>query len=147
MTQTIGNSSVRPNLRPVLWLAPLAGILSSLVNGLIWLMLRGAFDTIRVGPPGEEVPFWSGAIPLFSLVGAIGAGIVYTLIARFSRRPNRVFLWVASALLVLSFVMPLSLKSPPVSVFIGLELMHVIVFVFVLWLVPRRSDSQLASPD
>jgi hypothetical protein len=142
MTQTHLVTPAQPNLRPVLWAAPLAGVLSTLLNGLIWLTLRNAFDTIRVGPPGAEAPFWSGAIVLFSLVGAIGAGIVYALITRLTRSANRVFLWVAVVALLLSFSMPLSIKSPPASVFIGLELMHIIVFAFVLWLVPRRLQNK-----
>jgi hypothetical protein len=142
MTQTNPVISAPPNLRPVLWAAPLAGVFSSLVNGLIWLMLHSAFDTIRVGPPGAEAPFWSGAIVLFSVVGAIGAGIVYALLTRLTRSPNRVFLWVAVVTLLLSFSMPLSIKSPPTSVFIALELMHIVVFAFVLWLVPRRLQNK-----
>jgi hypothetical protein len=142
MTQTNSITSAQPSLRPVLWAAPLAGVLSSLVNGLIWLVLRSPFDTIRVGPPGAEAPFWSGAIVLFSLVGAIGAGIIYALLTRLTRSANRVFLWVAVVALLLSFSMPLSIKSPPASVFIGFELMHIVVFAFVLWLVPRRTDNK-----
>jgi Family of unknown function (DUF6069) len=142
MTQTNAVTSAQPNLRPVLWAAPLAGVLSTLVNGLIWLVLRGAFDTIRVGPPGAEAPFWSGAIVLFSLVGAIGAGIVYALLTRLTRSANRVFLWMSVVALLLSFTMPLSIKSPPAFVFLGLELMHLVVFAFVLWLVPRRLGSK-----
>jgi Family of unknown function (DUF6069) len=142
MTQTNSVISAQPNLRSVLWAALLAGVLSTLVNGLTWLTLRSDFDTIRVGAPSAEAPFWSGAIVLFSLVGAIGAGIVYALITRLTRSANRVFLWVAIVALLLSFLMPLSIKSPPASVFIGLELMHIVVFAFVLWLVPRRLDSE-----
>jgi hypothetical protein len=142
MTQTNSVISAQPNLRSVLWAALLAGVFSILINGLIWLVLRNAFDTIRVGPPGAEAPFWSGAIVLFSMVGAIGAGIVYALLTRLTRSANRVFLWVAVVALLLSFSMPLSIKSPPASVFIGLELMHIVVFAFVLWLVPRRLDSK-----
>jgi Family of unknown function (DUF6069) len=142
MTQTNSVISAQPNLRSVLWAALLAGVLSTLVNGLTWLTLRSDFDTIRVGAPGAEAPFWPGAIVLFSLVGAIGAGIVYALITRLTRSANRVFLWVAIVALLLSFLMPLSIKSPPASVFIGLELMHIVVFAFVLWLVPRRLDSE-----
>lgn len=111
MTQTGLDSSVRPNLHPVLWTARLAGVLSALVNIMIWLALRGKFDTIRVGPPGEEMPFWSGAVVLFSLVGALGAGVVYTLIARFIRVSNRAFLGVAVAVLLVSFVTPLSIRT------------------------------------
>ena len=138
MTQAVRTSSARPDLRPVLWTAPLAGVLSALVNALIWLALRGVFDTIRVGQPGEEMPFWPGAVVVFSLIGALGAGVVYALIARFTHVPNRVFLWAAVAVLLVSFVTPLSIRNPPVSVVAGLELMHVVVFVFVIWLVPRR---------
>ncbi len=138
MSQTIQGSLARPNLRHLLWAAPLAGVLSALVNALIWLALRGVFDTIRVGPPGEEMPFWPGAVVVFSLIGALGAGVVYALIARFTRVPNRVFLWVAVAVLLVSFVTPLSIRNPPASVVVALELMHVVVFALVMWLVPRR---------
>lgn len=58
MSQTIQSSLARPNLRSLLWAVPLAGVLSALVNALIWLALRSVFATIRVGPPGAEMPFW-----------------------------------------------------------------------------------------
>ena len=140
MSQIVQNTSSRSNLRPVLWAVPLAGVVSATVNMLIWFLLRGDFDLIRVGQPGQEMPFWSGAVILFSLVGALGAGIVYALISRFIRNPNQVFLWVAIAVLVLSFSMLFSIKNPPLSVVIGLELMHVVVFCFMLWFVPRRHE-------
>ena len=138
MTQTLEHSQTRPSLRPVLWTAPLAGVLASLVNILIWLALRGAFETIRVGPPGEEVPFWSGAVVLFSMVAALGAGAVHALISRLTRNPNRVFWWISVVVLLVSFLTPIGIKNPSVSVVFGLELMHVVAFAFVLWLVPRR---------
>lgn len=107
MTQTLEHSQTRPSLRPVLWTAPLAGVLASLVNILIWLALRGAFETIRVGPPGEEVPFWSGAVVLFSMVAALGAGAVHALISRLTRNPNRVFWWISVVVLLVSFLTPI----------------------------------------
>lgn len=91
MLQPVHDHSTRLNLRLVLAAALLAGVLGTLVNVLIWFMLRGEFETVLVGPPGEEVPFWSGAVVLFSLIGALGAGVVYALIARFTRAPNRAF--------------------------------------------------------
>lgn len=138
MTRLAGASSARPTLRSLLVGALLAGVLSSVVNVLLWLALRGDFGTIRVGPPGRQTPFPPSAIVLFSVVGALGAAAVYALIARLSRVPNRVFTWIAVAVLLLSFVTPLSLQNPPISVVLALELMHVVVFAFVLWLVPRR---------
>ena len=62
MSQIVQNTSSRSNLRPVLWAVPLAGVVSATVNMLIWFLLRGDFDLIRVGQPGQEMPFWSGAV-------------------------------------------------------------------------------------
>ena len=121
MLRTVHDHSARSHLRLVLGAALLGGVLSTLVNVLIWVVLRGEFDTVLVGPPGEEVPFWSGAVVLFSLIGALGAGVVYALIVRFTRAPNRVFVGVAVAVLLLSFLTPLSLRNSPVSVVVGLE--------------------------
>jgi chromate transport protein ChrA len=133
-------TTTRPslNLRPVLWAAPLAGVLGAIVNLLIWWILQGDFATIKVGPPGQEMPFWPGAVPLFSIVAALAAGVVYALIARFTRSANSLFLWVGIAVLLLSFASPLTIKNPPASVIIGLEAMHVVVFAFVMRLVPQR---------
>jgi Family of unknown function (DUF6069) len=133
-------TTTRPslNLRPVLWAAPLAGVLSSIVNLLIWWVLQGDFATIKVGPPGQEMPFWPGAVPLFSIVASLAAGIVYALIARFTPRANSLFLWTGTAVLLLSFATPLSIKNAPASVIIGLEAMHVVVFAFVMRLVPQQ---------
>jgi Family of unknown function (DUF6069) len=134
-------TTTRPsfNLRPLLWAAPLAGVLSSIVNLLIWWVLQSDFAAIKVGPPGQEMPFWYGAVPLFSIVASLVAGVVYALIARFTRSANSLFLWVGLAVLLLSFATPLSIKNAPASVIIGLEAMHLVVFAFVMRLVPQRS--------
>lgn len=57
MLHTVYDRSARLNLRLMLGTALLAGVLGTLVNVLIWFMLRGEFETVLVGPPGEEVPF------------------------------------------------------------------------------------------
>lgn len=136
MTTTTVSTAARPDLRPVLWAAPLAGALSALVNLVLYFAFRADFDTVRVGP--QQMAFSAPPVVLFSLVGAIGAGAVYALVARFARNPNRVFSIVAFVVLLLSFASPFSLQNPPATVFVALELMHVVVYGFVLWLVPRR---------
>lgn len=133
------NLSARPDLRPVLWAAPLAGVLAALVNVLIWWLARDAFTGLLVGPPDRRMPFAPGAIVVLSLAGALGAGMVYALLASFTRRPNAVFTWVALTVLLLSFATPLTLSAPPVAVVVALEAMHVVSAALVLWLVPRRT--------
>lgn len=79
-----------------------------------------------------------------STVAAVGATIVYGIIARYSRRPNRAFTVVAGVVFVLSFAMFLApdLSGAPLDVFVTLGVMHVIavaVTVGVLTRIPQRT--------
>ncbi len=85
------------------------------------------------------MPFSVVPVLGLSFIGALGAGVVYALIARLTRQPNRIFAVLALALLVASFVTPFSIPNVPVSVILILNLMHVVVYACVMALVPRRS--------
>lgn len=64
--------------------------------------------------------------PIFSsVVGTVGATTTLTIIARFTRRPIRIFRIVAAIVLVLSFTMPLGIAGAPLSYLAVVELMHV----------------------
>ncbi len=64
--------------------------------------------------------------PIFSsVVGTVGATTALAIIARFTRRPIRIFRIVAAIVLVLSFTMPLGIAGAPLSYLAVVELMHV----------------------
>lgn len=52
MIHTVHDRSARLNLRLVLAAALLAGVLGTLINVLIWFMLRGEFDAVLVRRSG-----------------------------------------------------------------------------------------------
>lgn len=93
---------------------------------------------------GQFGPLAVGPVVANSTIAAVGATIVYGIIARYSRRPNRVFTIVAGVVLVLSFAMFLApdLSGAPLEVFVTLGVMHVtatIVVVGVLTQIPQQN--------
>ena len=106
-----------------LWLVGLFAIIASvIVNAVIAiaaisLLLIPASSTQRVS--------------VFTVIGALGAVLVFALVARFSRRPIRLFRIIATVVLVLTFIPDLALFS-----FLGgaasvtvLLLMHVATYL------------------
>ncbi|WP_045235284.1 DUF6069 family protein [Deinococcus pimensis] len=132
MTTTV--LPARPNLRPVLWTAPLAGVLAAAVNVALFLLTRSLFDGVLVGP--QQMSITAGAVVVTSLVGALGAGVVYALLARSGRA--RLFPGVALAFLLLSLAGPLTAAGVPLAVKLTLCAMHVVTYAAVMLLVPRR---------
>lgn len=77
-----------------------------------YLLAREVFDVdflVRIGNSSgglELVPLV--AVIISTLVGAIGATVLFGVLARFVRRPLRAFQIIAVLLLVLSFMQPLT---------------------------------------
>jgi len=128
--------SSRSILSRLLWVSPLAMLVATVSN----LGLYSAAG--RLFP---EVSAWSGAGP-GQIVGAnivylIAGAIVFALVARFSSRPARHFLIIATVGLLLSLWLPLSAAfgygppgTPAASVVtaVTLSLMHVISFLITV---------------
>ena len=106
-----------------LWLVGLFAIIASvivdtvIVSAAISLLLISASFTQRVS--------------VFTGIGSLGAVLVFALVARFSRRPIRLFRIIATVVLVLTFIPDLALFS-----FLGgaasvtvLLLMHVATYL------------------
>ena len=106
-----------------------AGLLSLIVNLIILYFARSLapnFGPLSVAP----VCFWT-------ILGTIGAGVTFALIRRSSSNPNRIFLIVASIVLLLSFIPDYMTLHSSTAAFKGatpggaatLMLMHVVVAV------------------
>ena len=81
-------------------------------------------------------------VAISSVVGAIGAAVVFAVIGLFARRPVRLFRIVATVVLVLSFAMPATVPGVPVAMILSLEVMHVVawaVSVGLLTTLARRA--------
>ena len=117
----------RISFRRLLWVGPLAVLASVIANVLVSIT---AVALVGISPEFE--PLYLRPVIGFTAVGVLGAVIVFALVARFSRRPVRLFRRIALVVLLLSFVPDLSLlnASPyagtTVQSVIALMLMHVV---------------------
>jgi hypothetical protein len=121
----------------------LAVIAASAVNAII----RGVALAVVVS--GEFGPLGLGPVIASSAVAAVGATIVYGVIARYSDRPNRTFTLIAAVVLVLSFgsflAPPPMLAGAPLTVFTTLGVMHVAAAVAIVSVLTRTPNSEVSS--
>jgi hypothetical protein len=122
--------SKRISFRRLLWVGPLAVLASVIANVLV------SITTVAlVGISPEFEPLYLRPVIGFTVVGVLGAVLVFALVARFSRRPVRLFRRIALVVLLLSFMPDLSLlnASPyagtTVQSVIALMLMHVVAWL------------------
>ncbi len=81
-----------------------------------------------------------------SVIGTVGAAIVFAVIGLFARRPVRVFRIIAAVVLVLSFAMPATVPGVPVAMRITLGVMHLVawaVSVVVLTTLARKEEASV----
>jgi heme A synthase len=111
--------------------ALLAAIAAALANALVYFAASG-MGTISRGlllpSPMGVSPLTVGLVAITSVMGAIGAAIVFTIIGLFARHPVRLFRIVAAMVLVISFVMPATIPGVPVAMRLSLAVMHVVAW-------------------
>lgn len=93
---------------------------------------------------GQFGPLAVGPVVINSAAAAVGATVVYGIIARYSARPDRTFTYVAAAVLVLSFGMFLApdLAGAPASVYGTLAVMHVTAAAGIVAVLTQVSESE-----
>lgn len=122
----------------------LAVLLASAVNGLVRVIALTAAGVPLVFPLA-----W-GPVIASSVIGAIGATLVYGVIMRFSTRPNRTFTIIAAIVLLLSFAPTLNvylspppeLASTPWSVYATLGVMHVTAAAVIVGVLTRATNPE-----
>jgi hypothetical protein len=111
--------------RPLFVKGSVAVVIAVLANALV-VLGSGLFDIA----PGVD-PLTLPPVVLFSALGVAGATVVYGLTSRYAANPDRTFLRIAGAVLVLSFVPDIGLLvADPAATVPGvvlLMLMHVVV--------------------
>src|SRR5689334_21612227 len=96
----------RVSSRRLLWVGPLAIVAAVIANQIIRLIAVSLFNispefmALQVGPPF-----------MFTIMGVLGAIIVYAVVGRISRRPIRLFRVIALVVLVLSFIPDIGLLT------------------------------------
>ena len=84
--------------------ALLAALAAALANAVVYFAASGLgtiSQSVLLPSPMGLSPLTVGLVVITSVIGAIGAAIVFTLIGLFARRPVRLFRIVAAVVLVL----------------------------------------------
>ncbi len=117
----------------LLWAGPLAAVSAAIANTIVYVVAYG------LGAMPQDVvvegsgPITLGPVIFASVVGAVGAVVIFaivTLLAR--RRPIQTFNIVAAVALVLSFYTPFTIPEAPVAMVATLLLMHVVAGVVIV---------------
>ncbi len=98
-TQSSRDQGERVDFGRLLWVALLAIAAAVVANVLVRTVAVVLFD---VSP--EFPPLALGPTVVFTVVGVLGAVLVFALVARFARRPVRLFRRIALVVLLISFV-------------------------------------------
>jgi hypothetical protein len=114
----------------LLWVGLLAIVGAAVANALV-----GMVGVALPGVSPDFLPLRVGPVVSFTVVGVLGAVVVFALVARFSRRPAWLFRRIALGVLVVSLVPDLLLlvSSPfaetTVVAVAVLMVMHVVAWV------------------
>ena len=137
MTATASAQPTVP-LRGALTAGLTGGLVAAVVNAVIFFAAQGLNGGPLVVEAGASPqPLSLVAVLLFSVLPGLVAGLIYWILARFTRRPARWFLVLSALVLVGFFFGPLGAASGAVAVW-ALELMHVGTAAPILWALLRR---------
>jgi hypothetical protein len=141
-TVTSTQPAERVALNRLLWVGPLAILVATIANVVIQqiavavLQPDPAFMPLTLMPP-----------IIFTVVGVLGAVIVYALAGRFSRQPVRLFQRIALITLLVSFVpdimMAITGFNPGTTVanVVVLMLMHVVAWLIAVGMLTRLTQA------
>jgi hypothetical protein len=115
----------------------LAAATAAVANSLIYFAASALGfipESVLIPTAGGESPLTVGMVVITSVIGAVGAAIVFAGIGIFSRHPVKLFRIVAVVVLVLSFATPLTIPGAPVSMVLSMEVMHVAAWAMIVGL-------------
>lgn len=123
-----------------------AALAASVANALVLFVGLAALEFPPEFVGGPFGPLAAGPVVANSVVAAAGATLVYALVVRYAARPNRTFVAVAGAALVLSFAMFLApdLAGAPPRLFGLLAVMHVTAAVVIVGVLTRATNAETA---
>lgn len=118
------------------WMAALVAIVGSVIANLIVLYVIGPMVTT----PEHTLHALSVApVTMLTVIGAVGAIIVYALMKKFLRRPEQPFILVSVVVFLVSLIPDVMLFNGPMAASatwanVGtLMLMHAIAGVIIVW--------------
>jgi Family of unknown function (DUF6069) len=117
----------------LLWAGPLAAVAAAVANAIVY------FVASALGAMPQDVlvegsgPITLEPVVFASVIGAVGAVVVFAIVALLARRrPIQTFNIVAALALVLSFYTPFTIPDAPVAMVVALLLMHMVAAVVIV---------------
>jgi hypothetical protein len=125
-------------------------VAATFANVAFYLILKRFFGIQFVAPsqfpPPEVSPLPATDVIIFSAIFSIGAGVVFLIITNVTATPAPIFAGVSLVVLIISFVLPLRIPTPPIPMstkwsLVGMHVLGAAVLVPILILIgiPRHS--------
>lgn len=132
MTAVVSQAT-KPTLGTIWRNGLIAIVVATVINAVLYFVgaaLGWIPDTVLtpMGLPVTIVPVMASTV-----VALVVATIVYSILNRFTRNPNRWFTIIAVVILVVSAVSPLSLPGAPVMMIVVLEVMHLVAGIAAIY--------------
>ncbi|MFN7119783.1 MAG: DUF6069 family protein [Saprospiraceae bacterium] len=117
----------------------LRGIGIAVVINVILLLI---FNATNIIPKDFIVPQANQPITILPVIMATIiplsiATLLYALLARFTKNPNRIFWIIAIGMLIFTLYPPFTIPNVPLSMAIGLNVMHVVAALSIAWSLTR----------
>lgn len=122
-------------IKKLLWAAPIAGIAAAIANALVYYIAyaMGAIpDDVII--PNADQPITVVPILTASFFPAIIAGVLLAVLALITEKAIKVFIFMSTFLLVLSFYMPFTIPEAFGSMILILNLMHIVAAAVIVGL-------------
>jgi hypothetical protein len=127
----------RVKISRLLWVGPVAIVAAVILNQVIRLV------AVSLGIGADFMPLSFGPPLFFTVIGVLGATIVFAIIARFSQRPIALFRTIALVVLVISLIPDILLYTSQgmpgatLPAVVTLMLMHVAAWAVCVQLFSR----------
>lgn len=123
------------HLKKIVWAAPVAGVAAAIANALVYFIAHamGAIPDEGVIPTADQ-PITVVPVLIASFFPAIIAGALLAILALITEKAIKVFIFISTLLLVLSFYMPFTIPEAFGSMILVLNLMHVVAAVVIVGL-------------
>ncbi len=132
--KTVGESMEKVDYKSLWKGVVLSALVAAMINSSIYLLVD-SFDWI---PRDVRFPDESGnpitLIPIIAatVLGAIGAGMLFSLLGKIASRPLTLFKWIAIGALLFSFTNPFFIPGAPTSMIWSLNLMHLVAGAIII---------------
>lgn len=133
----------RIDWRRLPWIGAIVIAASAVANAVVYFVESAlGIMTTSVIVPATNAPITVGVVMGSTAVQVLAGVIVFALLARFTQRPISLFRIIGTVALLLSFALPFSINTAPLSFKLGLIVMHIVaglITIVLLTTLPRRS--------